>query len=84
MPCFDLSGFTPVPNSILNQYRFDWNTFERIQTLNSNVSTIRSGGNKTVYYYNFITNQEKNSFLKGQVLHTVRYPNSNWDSVQKN
>ena len=84
MPCFDLSGFTPLIASQLFQYRFDWNNFERIQTFNSNVSTLRDAGNTTLRYYNYLTNAEQNSFTKGQLLHTLRYPTSNWNSVEKN
>jgi hypothetical protein len=84
MVCFDLSGFTPLTESQLYQYRNDWNTFERIQAFNSNVSTQHSLGNLKVYYYTYITNEEKNSFTKGQQLHTVRYPTSNWNVVQQN
>jgi len=84
MVCFDLSGFTPLTESQVYQFRNDWNTFERIQAFNSNVSTQRASGILNVYYYTYVSNIEQNSFTKGQLLHTVRYPTSNWDTVQKN
>jgi len=84
MVCCDLSGFTPLSDSQVYQYRNDWNTFERIQAFNSNVSTQHALGNLNVYYYTYVSNAEKNSFTKGQLLHSVRYPTSNWDVVQQN
>ncbi|NBO71812.1 MAG: hypothetical protein EBU66_14295 [Bacteroidetes bacterium] len=80
---FDLSGFLAVPSSLKLMYQDDWNTYNRIQLFNSNVSTIRSGGDKTVTYYSYATYTEKNSFTSGQFLHQQRYPDSNWNAVSK-
>jgi hypothetical protein len=80
---FDLSGFLAVPSSLKLSYQDDWNTYNRIQIFNSNVSTIRGGGDKTVTYYSFSNYTEKNSFTTGQYLHQERYPNSNWNAVSK-
>jgi hypothetical protein len=80
---FDLSGFLAVPSSVKLDYQHYWNTFSRIQAYNSNISTIRSGGEKGVDYYSFLNYEEVTSFTQGQYLHVKRYPNSNWATVSK-
>ena len=35
---FDLSGFLAVPSSLKLKYQDDWNTYNRIQLVNSNIS----------------------------------------------
>jgi hypothetical protein len=80
---FDLSGFLAVPSSVKLDYQHYWNTFSRIQAYNSNISTIRSGGEKGVDYYSFLNYEEVTSFTQGQYLHVQRYPNSNWATVSK-
>jgi hypothetical protein len=80
---FDLSGFLAVPSSIKLSYQDDWNTYNRIQLFDSNVSTIRGKGDKTITYYSFANYVEKASFTNGQFLHNQRYPGSNWNSVSK-
>jgi hypothetical protein len=84
--CFDLSGFYSLNNSQSLKYQFAWNTFRRIQSFNSNVSTLHKAGtsNNTLLYYTFASYDERNNFNIGQALHTQRYPNSNWNSVQQN
>jgi len=84
--CFDLSGFYSLNDSQNLKYQFAWNTFRRIQNFNSNVSTLHAAGtsNNTLLYYTFTSYDEKTNFNIGQALHTQRYPNSNWNSVQQN
>lgn len=78
---FDLSGFTGLPFSLANTYRAQWATFNRIQSYNLNVSTMRNAGDKTLNYYQFVSNTERGEFASGQVLHQRRYPTVNWNSV---
>ena len=80
---FDLSGFLAVPSSVKLDYQQYWNTYNRIQTINSNISTIRSAGDKTQTYYIFINYDELTSFTLGQYLHVQRYPDSNWTAISK-
>jgi hypothetical protein len=84
--CFDLSGFYSLNDSQKVKYQFAWNTFRRIQNFNSNVSTLHAAGtsNNTLLYYTFASYDERTNFNIGQGLHTQRYPNSNWNSVQQN
>ena len=80
---FDLSGFLAVPSSVKVLYQDYWSTYNRIQTINSNVSTLRSAGDKSLNYYIYDSNNERLKFLNGQNLHINRYPASNWAAVSK-
>lgn len=80
---FDLSGFLAVTFSAKLLYEDQWNTYNRIQAYNSNVSTIRAAGDKTIQYYNYANYDESTAFTNGQFLHVKRYPNSNWSAVSK-
>jgi hypothetical protein len=80
---FDLSGIRAVPNSVKVAYENYWNTFERVEHYNLNISTLRSTGNKTYEYYIFLTNDEQVRYTNGRMLHIQRYPNSNWAPVPK-
>ena len=80
---FDLSGFLAVPSSLKIDYQNYWNIYNRVQTYNSNVSTIRSTGDKTPSYYMYLNYDEVTGFRIGQFLHFQRYPNSNWSEVSK-
>ena len=83
MPCFDASGFKFLPQSLFVRYQSQWNTFERIYYINSNISTARSSGDTSQLYYQFKTGAEQSDYLNGQFLHVKRYPTSNWDSPIK-
>ena len=80
---YDLSGIRGLPVSIKNTYQTYWNTFEAIQATNINISTLRSGGDRTQYYYIFSGNEEQVAYTIGRMLHIQRYPNSNWAEVSK-
>ena len=84
---FSLGPIKAVSQSQLGIYTQAWNDFERIQSLNSNTSTVHStypASRLTQTYYTFLSYAEKNSFTQGQFLHTQVYPNSNWNLVQEN
>lgn len=80
----DLSGFKFLSFAQKTEYQRAFQLFDTIQNYNSNVSTLRSGGNLTLTYYQFISGEEKTKFLQGRFLHIQSYPNSNWDFVQQN
>jgi hypothetical protein len=81
MVCFDLSGFSGLNCFTRQEYLTNWAVFDRVQAYNSNVSTLRAGGDKTRTYYIFRDTEERAQFTWGQALHVKRYPNSNWNSV---
>lgn len=80
----DLSGFKFLTFAQKTEYQDAWNIFNRVQTYNSNVSTLRAGGDTSLSYYQFISNQEKTKCIKGQYLHVQSYPNANWQFVSEN
>jgi len=73
-----------LPQNVYVKYKTDWNTFERIQAFDSNVSTVRATSTTNLSYYSFVNYVERASFKNGQYLHVLYLPNSNWDLVQKN
>jgi len=78
---------TALPPGLYLQNRVDYNFFDRVQSINSNVSTIRSNfpdkaGSYT--YYVFASYAEITSFKNGRILHITAYPTSNWDVVLQN
>jgi len=83
--CFDLSGFMGLTNSDVLKYQTYWATFDRIQSYNVAVSTIRASGQGiNATYYQYVSYNELGDFKNGQVLHAKRYPSSNWNSVPQN
>lgn len=84
MSCFDLSGFAPVPESLLLKYRTSWNIFSKVQANDIQVSTMHSQGDYSKSYWIFESGEQKTMWLQGQQLHVLRYPNSDWTPPQKN
>jgi len=84
MVCQDLSGFLFLSQSQLKYYRTSVQTFNRVQSYNSNISTLRSRGNLTASYYQFLTSEEKNNYTKGLFLLTQSYGSGNIQVVQQN
>lgn len=80
----DLSGFKFLTFAQKNEYSQAFQLFNTIQNYNSNVSTLRAGGQSNLTYYQFIFNEQKTKFLQGRMLHIQAFPNSNWDFVQQN
>ena len=83
---FDVSGFLGLPISVKQRYEGQWNTYNRVQLANSNVSTLRSdainaGQGSQLTYYQFSSYKEKEDFQNGMFLHQKRYPTSNWNPV---
>lgn len=86
---FDASGFFCLSQVVFRGYQDAWNTFNRVQIYNINVSTARSqavaqGNPSSQLYYQFADFQEKSKYTNGRALHIRRYPNSNWAPVQEN
>jgi hypothetical protein len=80
---FDASGYYCLSQVVYRGYQDAWNTFNRIQTYNINVSTMKATGTTGIYYYQFADFTEKGQFTNGRALHIRRYPNSNWDPVSE-
>jgi len=73
MSC-DLSGFTALDFSQNQTFKTAVNTFNRIQTFDSNVSTLKHIGAINQYYYNFTDYAEKTNYKQGQFLLRQSYP----------
>ena len=83
-PCFDLSGFRFMTPAQFRIYKTSWDIFNRVQSYNSNISTLRHGGATYLNYYQFIDQQERSQYRQGQQLHAQVFPLSNWTSVPPN
>jgi len=81
-PPFSLNGILTIQQSQLQKYKKAWDDFTRIQSFNSNISTLHANNkDKSSTYYTFITYAEKDSFKIGQYLHQQQYPDSNWNTI---
>ncbi len=78
---FDVSGFFCLPQTVLRAYIDNWNTFNRIQVYNINVSTLKAQGTPGLFYYQYKDFTERTQYTNGRMLHIRRYPNSNWDPI---
>lgn len=79
--CFDLSGIRGLSPVQYRIYQTAWNTYNRVQSYNSNISTLRHSGAKYLNYYQYVNSEEKSQYTQGQYLHVQVFPNSNWNSV---
>jgi hypothetical protein len=81
---FNFNGiFIGLSQSQRLTYKSDWETYNRIQIYNSNVSTANSSGSNKPYYQ-YIQISERSSFQNGQRLHEQAYPYNNWVAVPQN
>ena len=71
-----------LSSSQLLIYKTAWNTFNNVYTYNAQVSTI-VGSNPSAYvsYYRFANAVEIEQYRQGQLLHSITFPTSNWDSI---
>lgn len=81
----------PIPRALTPSLYYtqssDFCLFDRIQAINSNVSTSRSlypNVTPPYSYYIFSTYAERTAFTNGRLLHIRDFPNSNWDVVVQN
>jgi hypothetical protein len=84
MPCFDLSGFTPLNEGTKYKYRTAWGVFETVQNNDVAVSTMRARGDYSKRYWKFKSGEERDKWILGLSLHVKRYPTSNWSPPDKN
>ena len=71
-----------LSSSQLLQYRTSWATFNNIYNYNASVSTIIAANpTAAISYYRFSSAVETEQYRQGQYLHSMTYPNSNWNSI---
>lgn len=56
------------------QTKMDWYQFDKVWAYNYSVSTLNGNASRKVYSpYYFLTNNEKNSYARGQIGHIEAY-----------
>jgi hypothetical protein len=80
--CFSLGPVTGLSQTQYQTSRTAWAKFNDVWGYNAQVSTI-IGCNATanVSYYRFVDNKELQQYRQGQLLHSIAYPTSNWNSI---
>jgi len=64
--CFNsLSTIQGVSYNQRHVYKSSWDTFKMVELYNSNISTLRSGGNTTAQYYQYSSEQSINQYKQG-------------------
>lgn len=67
--CFsDIEGIQSLTYAQLRDYTKSWETFKRVESYNSNVSTLRANGDNSLVYYQFPTTNDYSLYRKGQLL----------------
>jgi hypothetical protein len=86
MSSFPLGHMKALTFTQFRTYSTAINTFNTVQSYNSNVSTLRFAGNKSLSYYTFASSTEETNFILGNMLLLQNDPsNSNlYVPVQKN
>ena len=82
---FTLGKLKGINYSQLRDYKEAVATYNTVEAFNSNVSTLRGNGNKSVKYYEFKTYDDKVSYLSGLYFLTQTNPTlSTITPVEKN
>ena len=71
---YDLSGFKFLYFSQFREYQNAAIFYQQVQAFNSNISTLRSGGNTTLSYYQFPTQTQKAQYNSGRFILVQSYP----------
>lgn len=67
--CFSsLSTIKSVSYSQYTEKRTAWETFRTVELYNSNISTQRGAGNKSLIYYQFLSSESQTYYRKGSLL----------------
>ena len=82
---FTITRLKGLTYSQLQDYKHAVATYNKVEAFNSNVSTLRGNGNKSVEYYEFKTYDDKESYLTGLYFLTENNPTlSTITPVKKN
>ena len=86
MSCFPIGNMKGLTFMQYRTYSHAVNTFTTVQAFNSNVSTLRAGGNTSLSYYTFNSILEETSFTLGNILLLQNDPKnaSLYTPVEKN
>ena len=67
-----------------NDYKQAIGTYNRVETFNSNVSTMRGNGQTSMIYYEFVSYQEQSDYKIGLYILTQNNPTLTFTPVEKN
>lgn len=81
---FTLGTLKGVNYSQLQIYKEAVATYNTVEAFNSNISTLRGNGDKSLNYYEFKTYDEKESYLTGLYFLTENNPSLKITPVKKN
>jgi hypothetical protein len=67
--CFNsINTIASVSYNQRSEYKAAWNSFQTVELYNSNVSTLRGQGDKSVPYYQYPTCEAQTQYKKGAAL----------------
>ena len=67
--CFNsISTIASVSYNQRYEYKTAWNSFQTVELYNSNVSTLRSQGDKSLTYYQYPTCKVQSQYRQGATL----------------
>ena len=67
--CFtDVSGIQSLYYAQYQDYASSWELFRRVELYNSNVSTLRSEGDKSIPYWRFADSENYTMYRQGAIL----------------
>ena len=70
----DISGFKFLYYSQSQAYKNAAVYYQQVQSFNSNISTLRAGGQTTLSYYQFPTQEKRAQYNTGRSLLIQSYP----------
>lgn len=84
MPCFTLGTMKGLTFMQYSEYKTAVETYTKVESYNSNVSTLRGNGATPVTYYDFVTCLEQTKYKLGLYLLTQNNPGVIFTPVAKN
>jgi len=72
---------TGMPAKEYSEYKDDWNFFNRVWATNYTVSTINAELKCPKPIYQFASNAERLSYIRGQISHASYYPSAAAEGV---
>ena len=84
MPCFTLGTMKGLTFMQYSEYKTAVETYTKVESYNSNVSTLRGNGATSVTYYDFVTCLEQTKYTLGLFVLTQNNPTVTFTPVAKN
>ena len=84
MACFTLGTMKGLTYMQLLTYSNATNIYQRVESYNSNVSTLRASGDTSKTYYTFNSSEEESKYKLGRFLLIQNDPTGDYTPVKKN